>query len=444
MKIVIAGAGEMGFHLARLLYNESEDITIVDPNAEALTFSGEHIDVMTLRGDASLPSMLRESEVAEADLVVAVTGSEAHNILIGALARQLGASRVVARVSQPEWISGTINLHRLGIDKVISPQVLAADQIEALIRHPGFVETHDFDGGSLQLVVCDIPVDSPIAGKSIIDIAGEPSAIRFHVVAILRAGETIVPSGQEQIHAGDRVYFMIHAGDSAALLMMAGIQRQRIRRIMMIGSGLIARRVAMNLLGEYQIKLIERNRKKCLELADVLPGATIVHGDGRHVQFLEDEQLAEMDAFVAVTDDFETNIMSSLIATSHGVSQTMALAEHMDYRQLTQSIGIDALINHKLLAAGQVYRYCREGEIIELSGFLNLDAQLLEFEIFGNPPATQADIRDLRLPATVVIAGVIRDGSSLLVFGDFRIKPKDRVIVFSSVDTIHTVNQLFR
>jgi trk system potassium uptake protein TrkA len=444
MKIIIAGAGELGFHLARLLYNDSQDITVVDSDAEALAFSSEHIDVMTLRGDASLPSVLQQAEVAKAELVLAVTGSESRNILIGSMASQLGASRVVVRVSEPELLSGAISLQRLGIDRAFSPQLLAVNQIEALIRHPGLTEIHDFNGGSLRLVVCDIPTDSHIAGRTIIEAARQRPSVAFHVVAILRAGETIVPRGGQQINAGDRVYFMIRKTDTRALLELAGIQRKPIRRIMILGSGLIARRVASHLLNEHQVKLIERSRDKCLELADALPDATIIHGDSRHVQFLEDEELSEMDAFVAVTDDFETNIMSSLIAKSHGVNKTISLAEHMDYRQLTLTIGIDALVNHKLLAASQVYRFCREGEIVDLSGFLNLDAQMLEFKLTGNPPATEADIRDLGLPATVVIAGVIRNGSPLLVFGDFRLKEKDRVIIFSSVDTIHTVNELFR
>ena len=448
MRIIIAGAGEVGFHLAKLLSFESQDITLIDCNKENLSYADNHLDIRVIKGDATSLAILKEARVASSDLLISVTSSETINITICAIAKQLGAKRTIARISNTEFIDNTDDIHfsSLGIDELISPEALAADEIELLLNESAFNERFDFEDGALTMLGLNISRTAPFVGKAVKDAAKIFSEIHFMPIAIQRFGTqyTVIPRGDTVFKEGDQVYFITSAGGVEELYKLSGKVKESIDDVMILGGSNIGYKTAKSLCEhKFNVKLIEKRKDRAFEIADELPQTLVIHGDGRNVELLEEESIEDMDAFVAVTGNSETNIMSCLMAKTKGVKKTVALVENMDYFQLSQSIGVDTLVNKKLIAANAIFRYIRKGEVLAFTQLNNLNAELLEFEVKERSKVCNKKIKDLDFPRSAIIGGVIRGDEGLIALGDFVIQSGDKVVVCCLPRSITKVEKLF-
>jgi trk system potassium uptake protein TrkA len=434
MKIIIAGAGEVGFHLAKLLSYESQEITLIDPNKESLTYADNHLDIKVIKGDATSIAILKEARVDHSDLLIAVTSSETTNITVCVVSKQLGAKRTIARISNTEFINykDEIGFTKLGIDELISPESLAASEIELLLNQSAFNDSYEFENGALTMVGLNLSRTASFVGKTVKEAAQLFSEIHFVPIAIQRFGTqyTIIPRGGTQLREGDNVVFITSEGGAEELCKLTGKANTEIKNVMILGGSKIGYKTARDLSERnFNIKLIEKSKERAFDLADELPKAL--------------ENISEMDAFISVTGNSETNIMSCLVAKSKGVKKTIALVENMDYFELSQSIGIDTLINKKLLAANNIFRYIRKGEVVAMTRLSNMNAELLEFKVKPTSKICNKLIKDVDFPRSSIIGGVIRDGEGLIALGNFRIEEGDRVVVCCLLRSIKRVEKLF-
>ncbi|KAA3618832.1 MAG: Trk system potassium transporter TrkA [Flavobacterium sp.] len=448
MKIIIAGAGEVGFHLAKLLSFESQDITLIDTNRESLAYADAHLDIRVIKGDATSISILKDSKVANTDLVIAVTSSETTNITVCVLAKQLGAKRTIARISNSEFIENKemVGFTKFGIDELISPKQLAANEIALLLNQSAFNDTYEFDEGALTMIGLSLSRTATFVGKTVKEIGQEYPELDYVPIAIQRYGTqyTLIPRGDTQFKEGDQVYFVTTKTGVEYIYKLSGKVREEIKNVMILGGSAIGCLTARDLsTSNFNVKLIETDKEKAFEIADEIPGILVINGDGRNVELLEEEAIQDMDAFIAVTGNSETNIMSCLVAKSRGVRKTIALVENMDYFQLSHSIGIDTLINKKLLAANNIFRYVRKGEIVAMTKLNNMNAELVEFLVTASSKVCNKIIREIDFPRSAVIGGVIRDGEGLIALGGFEIKSGDRIVVCCLPQSIKKVEKLF-
>ncbi|EGV44214.1 Trk system potassium transporter TrkA [Bizionia argentinensis JUB59] len=448
MKIIIAGAGEVGFHLAKLLSFESQEITLIDPDKESLLSADNHLDIKAMKGDATSISILKDARVAESDLVIAVTSSETTNITVCVLAKQLGAKRTIARISNTEFIhhKEEVGFTKLGIDELISPEALAAAEIRLLLDQSAFSDTYEFEDGALTMVALNLTANMAFAGKSVKEAAQIFPKIRFVPIALQRFGTqfTIIPRGDTLLKDGDHVVFITSEGGAEELCKITGKKNTEIKNVMILGGSKIGYKTARDLADSgFRVKLIEKDKTRAFDIADELPNVLVINGDGRNVDLLEEENISKMDAFIAVTGNSEVNIMSSLVAKSKHVKKTIALVENMDYFQLSQSIGIDTLINKKLLAANTIFRYVRRGDVVAMTKLNNMNAELLEFKVKSRAKICNKLIRNAGFPRSAIIGGVIRNGIGKIALGDFRIEEGDRVVVCGLPSSIKEVEKLF-
>jgi trk system potassium uptake protein TrkA len=448
MKIIIAGAGEVGFHLAKLLSYESQEITLIDTNKESLNYANNRLDIRVIKGDSTSISNLKEARVHISDLVIAVTSSETANITTCVLAKQLGAKKTIARISNTEFIDHKEELGfiKFGIDELISPESLAATEIELLLNQSAFDDTYEFENGALTMLGLNLSRTALFVGKSVKDAAKLIPEIHFVPIAIQRYGTqyTIIPRGDTVFKEGDHVVFITSKSGDEELCKLTGKIKTQIKDVMILGGGRIGSKAAKNLTrSKFDIKIIEKNKDRAFELADELPNTLVIRGDGRNVELLDEENISDMDAFISVTGNSETNIMSCLVAKSKGVRKTIALVENMDYFELSHSIGIDTLINKKLLAANNIFRYIRKGEVVAMTKLNNMNVELLEFVVKPTSKICNKIIRELDFPRSATIGGVIRNQEGLIALGGFKIEAGDRVVVCSLPRALKKVEALF-
>jgi trk system potassium uptake protein TrkA len=448
MRIIIAGAGEVGFHLAKLLSYESQNITLIDSNKESLTYADNHLDIKVLKGDATSISILRDAKVESSDLVIGVTSSETTNITLCLLAKQLGCKKTIARISNIEFIDNKelINFSEMGIDELISPEELAATEIQLLLNQSAFFDTYEFEEGVLRMVGVSLPPGAPFIGLSVKAAAGIFPGIHFMPIAMQRVGTqfTLIPRGDTIFKDNDQVYFVTDKEGVDELYKLAGKKKEEIKNVMILGGSKVGFNTARDLCAkDFNVKLIEKNKEKAFDISDSLPNVLVINGDGRNVELLQEESLESMDAFIAVTGNSETNIMSCLMARSKNIKKTIALVENVDYFQLSQSIGVDTLINKKLLAANNIFRYIRRGEVVALTRLNNLNAEILEFEVKATSKVNGEKIRELDFPRAAIIGGIVRDGAGHIALGDFKIQEGDRVVVCCLPDAISKIERLF-
>lgn len=434
--------------MAKLLSYESQNITLIDSNKESLIYADTHLDIKVLKGDATSIAVLRDAKVESTDLVIGVTSSETTNITLCLLAKQMGCKRTIARISNIEFVENReqIKFSELGIDELISPEELAATEIELLLNKSGFFDTYEFEEGALIMVGVILPKGAPFIGKSVKDAAGIFPGLHFMPIAMQRAGThfTLIPRGDIVFKDNDQVYFVTDKEGVDELYKLSGKKKEEIKNVMILGGSKVGFNTARALCAKkFNVKLIEKNKEKAFDIADSLPNALVINGDGRNVELLVEESLESMDAFIAVTGNSETNIMSCLMARSKNIKKTIALVENMDYFQLSQSIGVDTLINKKLLAANNIFRYIRRGEVVALTRLNNLNAEILEFEVKETSKVNGQLIREIKFPRAAIIGGIVRDGKGNIALGDFRIQEGDRVVVCCLPDSISKIERLF-
>lgn len=446
MKIIITGAGAVGFHLAKMMASEHQDIYLIDQNADRLNYIQSNIDIFTIHGDAKSISVLKEAKVESCDLLIAVTSSEETNLLVSILAKKFGAKRTIARINNLELKdeNNADLLESLGIDELISPVQLASEEIKRLINRSVFTDDHEFEGGKLTVFGISVHEKSALVDKTIQESSYLNPDLNFKPIALHRREDTIIVNANTKIKSHDIIYFISNPDSIDHIIEICGQECFEIRNIMILGGSSIGYQTAKILEHEYNVTLVEKNRERCEELASELKETLIINVDGRNVAALEEEGLADMDAFIAVTADSESNIMSSLVATNHNVKKTIARVENIDYIHLSQNIGIDTLINKKIIAASNIFKYVRKGDVTAIANLHGVDAEIIEFIVKPGSKVTQRPINRLRFPRTANIAGVIRDNVGFIPFGSFQLKEGDRAVVFSLTESIHLIEKYFQ
>jgi len=445
MKVIIAGAGDVGFHLAKLLAYEEHEIVLIDRDQEKLKVASNSLDAITIKGNATSFSVLDEADVQDSDLFIAVTQSEETNISTAIIAKNLGAKRTVARIQNTEFLfkKEKLDLSRLGIDEIISPESLAAREINRLLKDTALTDTFMFEQGVLSLIGVNVEENSELTRKTLSQLS-EKQDHEFINVAILRENATIIPHGDSQLLPHDHAYFIALPNGVEKVIQLAGKQKVVIKNIMILGGSKVGFHAAKKLSKKFKVKLIEKDKDKAFELADQLPDVMVINGDGRDVELLSEEGIGNVDAFIAVTGNSETNIISCLVAKTTGVKKTISLVENIDYIHLSQNIGVDTMINKKLIAANFIFRYIRKGDVISLASIHGVDAEVVEFMVNENSKIANKIIKNINFPQNAIIGGVIRQGVGYITLGDSYLLPNDRVVVLCKSECIRKVEEFFK
>lgn len=445
MNIIIAGAGEVGYHLAKQLSNENHDIILLDIDAPSLERVDSVMDVMTINGSSTSLRVLKKAKVEKTDLVIAVTSSESTNINTVILAKKLGAKKTVARVQNAEYISDENKsiFEGLGIDYLIYPEELAAQELVRLIKRAAATDILDFQEGKLSLIGLKLEANLPIIRRSIQQIAQESDHVTFRIAAIHRGIRTIVPKGNDLLLPNDQIFVITTPEGIEEILKVLGKDQTKLENIMFLGGGKIGRIAAKMLEREFNVKLVDANKDKAFELADYLEKTLIIQGDGRDLDLLAQEGIVDMDGFIAVTNDAETNIITCLMAKHLGVTKTIALVDNVDYLPFTQTIGLDSLINKKLITANNISKFVRKGNMVSIATLQGIDAEVLEYIAQPNSDITKKQVKDLKFPPNAIIGGYIRDGEGHITVGDTQFQANDKVVVFSLPGVFHDVEKFF-
>ena len=447
MRIVIAGAGDIGFHLAELLSFENQDIVLIDTDQEVLDYASSHLDVLTIKGDSSSISTLKQAGISKAKLLIAVTTSEKNNLVTAILAKQLGAKQTIARVKNNDYLLAdqTQIFNTLGIDVLIAPKELAAEEIKRLVQQSSFTDIFEFEEGKIQLVGTTIDDYSPLVNKQIEEIEAIKSHIYLRPIAVLRGYRTIIPNADTVLRRNDHIYFMTKKSHLNEVLEVVGKKEYKIKNIMILGGSGLALATAKRLEKEYNVTLVDSNKDLCRGFAEQLSNTLIINGDASNIDLLVEEGLDYMDAFIALTPNAETNIIASLTAKNHGVFKTIAQVEHKEYTHISQNIGVDTLINKKLIAANNIFRYVRKGRVEAITSLHGVDAEIIEYVLHRENQLTKKPLKDLHyFPKTALIGGIIRGDQSFFPKPDFQLQLNDKVIVFATPEAIPKLDKLFR
>ena len=444
MKIVIAGAGEMGSHLARMLSGNGHDITVIDGDQKLLSEVSSLADVITVEGDSTIFAVLRKASVRKCDLFIAVNHEENANVVAAMLAKKLGAKKSIARIDNNEYLEPNNKemFIDMGIDYLFYPEKVAAREVINLLGHTSTTEYVDFSSGKLSLVVFRLEPASPLVGQVLTGFADE-TPLSYRTVAITRGGQTIIPREGEQFMEGDMVYFIARQDAVKEVMEFSGQSNIEIKNMMILGGSRIGIRIATELQDEVNIKLVDYNADKAYRLAEMLDKTLIINEDGRNTDTMMEEGLANMDAFVAVTGRSETNILAAMLAKRMGVKKVIAEVENLNYINLAESIGIDTIINKKLVTASNIFRFTMSTDVQAIKCLTGSDAEVLEFIVKPNSPATKVRIKDLGLPEDTIIGGIVRGDKVFIAVDNMEIIPYDRVVVFAMPGSVGKVGYYF-
>jgi trk system potassium uptake protein len=448
MRAIVIGAGEVGFDVARLLALEQHDVTVVDMDAAALEAVSDKLDVLTVQGGGTSPEVLTQCGVQRADILIAVTTVDEVNIIACMMARRLGVATTVARVRSDVLgdTNSVIQATDFGIDIIIHPEESAAAEVIRLMRRSSATDVLTFAEGRLHLVGMRLDAGSPVIGKSLRDLSEELADIPFRIMGIARGIRTIIPRGTERLQRNDQVFVLAQPKHMPHVAKMLGKSESRIDRVMILGGTKIGARVAAQLSGEKhkRVKLIEPDREKAELLARQLPDVMVIHGDATDIDMLVMEGLSEMDAYVAVTDDEESNLVSCLMAKHLGVSKTVALLSKGAYVPISQVIGLDAAVNKKLAISREIMRFLRGKHVLSVATVHGLDLEILEIEAHTRSPITRKPLAGLTIPGDMLIGAILNGEDEVEVAtGTTHVQPGDRAIIFVRPHFIHEAERFF-
>lgn len=445
MRIVIAGAGEVGSHLAKMLGNSAHDITVIDSDHKLLEDVAGLADVVTIEGDCTTFATLKRAAVRKADLFIAVNREESPNIISAMLAKQLGARKTIARIDNNEYLEPNNKevFINMGIDYLFYPEKIAALEVVNLLGHSSSTEYVDFSGGKLALSVFRLNAGSPFIDHSVVEMNGDVVGVPFRTVAIERDEQTIIPHGKDLYHEGDTIYVISNVVNTPRLVEFCGMTDISIENVMILGGSKVGVRIALELQDRLGVKLVEYNAEKAYRLAAILDSTLIINEDGRDIEAMLEEGLQSMDAFVAVTGRSETNILTAMIAKKMGVKKVIAEVENLNYINLAESIGIDTIINKKMVTASNIFRFTMNTDVQAIRCLTGSQAEVLEFIVKPNSPATKVPVAELGFPADATIGGIVRADNVFLVDGTTQINAYDRVVVFSLPEAIGKIGRFF-
>lgn len=452
MKIVIQGAGEIGSHLAKMLSKEANDITIIDDNPQRLHNITAIADVIAIEGQPSSLRILREAQVQDADLFISVVPfvPQDVNIVSALLAKNLGAKKVTARIDDPDFLSPENKLlfKQMGIELMFCPEKLAADEIFELLKHSSSSDSMDFARGKLQVEVFKLEEDSPLLDMKIAEFAAIASKdeLQFRVIAISRNGKTIMPKFDTKLLYHDLVFIIATREGMKFLMKFLGKSNVETDKVLILGGSKIAELAAEQLSRKISmVKILEKDRERAMYLSEKLPdNVIVVVGDGRNSELLVEEGIKDFDAFLALTGKDEANVLACVSAKKFGIERTIAEVENIEYIHLAEEMGVDSVINKKLITAGRLFKFTLSGKARLVKYMSGTDAEVLEFTVPAGSAITKGQLKDITFPKDSVIGGVIRGSESLIAVGSTKIEPYDRVVVFALPHAVKEVDKFFK
>ncbi len=448
MRVIVIGAGEAGYDVAKFLSQEHHDVIVIDSSPEIIESVRENLDVLTILGNATSAEVLSEAQIRRADMVIALTSTDEVNLIACMMADRFGVKTTIARVRSNELSSGkpVLNAADFGIKLLIHPEESTASEIVRLIRRASASDVLTFCNERIHLIGMRINPESPAVGKTLQEMAEASAGLTYRVMGIVRGIRTILPRGNERIVKNDQIFILTRPNSVAEVARLMGKPDQRIQAVMVLGGSSVSALVAQQLSGEKnkRVKLIEPNRLVAEHLAGDLPDVLVIHGDTTDIDLLVREGLGEMDAFVAVTNDEESNLVTCLMAKHLGVQKTIALLSKPAYIPISQSIGLDSAVNKKLVVSREVMRYLRGKNVLSVASVYGLDAEVLEMQASPNARITRKPLKELSLPKGILIGAIVRrSGEVEIATGDSVVAPGERVILFALPSQIAEAERIF-
>ncbi len=446
MKIVIVGAGEVGFHVAKALSSEDHDITVIDIDPEKCRRAAEHLDVIVVQGNGASPKNLKQANVETADYVLALTRVDEVNLIASQQAHLLGAKKIIARLRNQQYTArdSIIRPEKFGVDLVIHPEKAACQEIVRLVRHPYATHVTEFEGGRLLLLGIRINDKGPIVGKTIGEICSSNSEFKFGIVGVLREGETTIPWADFEFKLDDVVHFLVQKKDQENLLYMLGRRLKRTSRVMIVGASKVGRSIAEELQEEMNVRLLENRKEKASTVANELSETMVIAGDGTDVELLKSENIAEVDSFITVTNNEQTNLLSSMLAHHLGVKQTAVHLTTTEYIPIIQEIGIGAVISKNMSTVNSIMREIRSSQNdILVTSFDEIEVEVVEFNPENGSKVTQHPLAELAFPKDSIVGVINHHGHLSIARGSSQLTNEDTVLVFAKQHAIPKLKKLF-
>ncbi|MFH1680076.1 MAG: Trk system potassium transporter TrkA [Candidatus Eisenbacteria bacterium] len=446
MKVIIVGAGEVGFHIAGHLSEQGHDIAVIERNPDKHRVLKEKVNALLVLGNGSSAATLEKAGVAETDLFIAVTDQDEVNLVACLLAREYKVPRIIARVKTLEYIrsDGKLNAEKLGIDVFINPDAVVAEEICKIAAHPAASEMVEFAGGQVLFIGLQVRPENPVAGVTLAELGEIRGLYRLVVTAISRGDKTIIPRGEDMIQAGDTIYYVCNRSDLASIDYLFGLEKQEAKNVFVFGGGRVGYLVARELARSgSEVKVIDRNPDQCRLIAADLEKVLILNTDITDVDTLESEGIRDADVFIAVTQDDSANILYSLLAKQRGVRRAIALVNHPVLLNLAPNLGVDACISPRLATAGEIIRYVRKGEVLSLAMVERSGAEVAEFIVPSSGRIVKKPLKDLDFPSGAIIGAVVRGDKILIPRGDDHLEPGDHAVVFTLPGSVTQVEKFF-
>ncbi|NMA52580.1 MAG: Trk system potassium transporter TrkA [Peptococcaceae bacterium] len=445
MKVIIIGAGKVGYSMAQLLSAENHDVTIIEQNPQRVQILEDNLDVRVIAGSGSSTSVLESAGIHKADMLLAITQYDELNMVACMLAKRYGAKTTVARVRNPEYIEiKDFSLNELmGIDLIINPEHVTAMEIAEIVKFPEALNVNYFANGKIQLLVLELEPDSPLVDKVIKSLA---TSLPYNIISIVRNHTTLVPSGNDVLKTGDHIHLMARTSDMKSVEKMLYFTSQKIEQVVILGGGRTGYYLAKILEKNHhtlKIKLFEKDIDLARDLSQKLNRTLVIHGDGSDYQLLEEENVGSADIFVAVTNDDKINLLCSLFASNLGVKKTVCQMRRTEALPLAEKTGIDTILDPRLLTAGAILKYMRVGDIISVTLFGEERAEMLELVAQPDAAAVNKTLKDIRFPRGSVVGAVLRGDQAIIPDGSFKVEPYDRLIIFTLLKSIHKIEHLF-
>lgn len=446
MRVIVVGAGEVGYHVADRVSQEQHDVVVIDLDADRLEYVQSHLDVAVIKGNGASPAVLRQAKIGETELLIAVSSVDEVNLVSCMGARGFPGLLKIARVSNPDFYKDESRLHPelFGVDVMVNPERELALETFRLLQSTAATDIAVFAGGSVQLVGLVIQEDAPIAGRKLADIGSEVGRSSMLTAAVKRDGKTVVPRGSMELRGGDHIYVVVRPDGVPKALELCGYKPVKLKRVMIAGGSLEAFYFA-ELLQQHSVEctLIVKEKRRAQELAEMLNQALILNGDATDVELLELEGVGGVDAFVALTDNDESNILAAQVAKDIGAKQVVTLVNQIEYVPLARRIGLDAAVSPRLSAANAILQYVRRGNVTRVATLKDTDAEAISFQVTANAPVVGKSIADVDFPEGSIVAAIVRDTEVIIPRGEDVFAAGDAAIVFALPEAVKKVSELF-
>ena len=446
MRIVIIGAGEVGFHVAKALSQEDHDITVIDIDSVKCKRASESLDVIVIEGNGASPRNLSEANVQEADYVLCLTRVDEVNLIASQQAKELGAKKVIARLRNQQYTTrdSIIKPEKFGIDHVIHPEREACREIVKLVHHSYATQVMEFEGGRMQTIGIRLDDSSPVMGKTVREICDEDRDFRFGIVTVIRAGESRVPWSDFVFEKDDIAYFIVKKEHLYSLMYMLGKEATETHSVVILGGSKIGRSIAEELQSELSVRLIEEKREKAEWLASNLKQTMVLHGDGTDVELLKAENINEADSFISVTESEQTNLLSGMLVHHLGVKQTVIHLSTTEYMPIVQEIGLGAVISKNMSTVNSILKFISSSQTeTPITTFDEIDVDVIEFSPEPGSKVTTLPLQDIKFPEDSIVGVINHHGQLSIARGSSQLTDEDTVLVFAKSSAVSTLRKLF-